>query len=89
MGKSKQRALNATIIATNLAEANQEVANLLFKAVHGGLKEGELEIGLLHAYHHLNFAWNIRRTSTANYMNLTEEQFKLWGKYPIEIEADE
>ena len=45
-----------------------------------------LQVGLLHAYHHLNFAWNIRNVPTEQYAKLTQKQFKRWGKYPSRIE---
>lgn len=84
----KRHPLNNKIIAGNLAEANEEIAKLIFKAVHGDLKEEELQIGLLHAYHHLNFAWNIRRTPIAEYAALSKKQFKRWGRYPADLELD-
>ena len=31
-----------------------------------------LQVGLLHAYHHLNFAWNIRNVPTEQYAKLTQ-----------------
>jgi len=71
VAKQRRRPLNNKIIAGNLAEANEEVVGLIFKAVHGGLKEEGLQIGLLHAYHHLNFAWNIRRARTGDYATLS------------------
>lgn len=58
----------------------------VFRAVHGGLREEHLQIGLLHAYHHLNFAWNVRRTPTAKYAALSKKQFEKWGRYPADIE---
>jgi hypothetical protein len=86
--RQRRKTLNNRIIAGNLAEANEEIAKLLFKAVHSGLNEGELQVGLLHAYHHLNFAWNIRRTSTSDYAKLTDKQFERWGTYPTDIALD-
>jgi len=86
VAKQRRRSLNNRIIAGNLAEANEEIAKLLFKAVHGGLKEEQLQMGLLHAYHHLNFAWNVRQIATADYANLSQKQFEAWGRYPADIE---
>ena len=86
VAKERRKPLNHRIIAGNLAEANEEIAKLLFKAVHGRLKEEELQIGLLHAYHHLNFAWNVRRTATGDYVKLSQKQFERWGRYPADIE---
>lgn len=82
----KPHPLTSRIILSNLAEANEEIAKLIFRTVHGGLREEHLQIGLLHAYHHLNFAWNVRRTPTAKYVALSKKQFEKWGRYPADIE---
>jgi hypothetical protein len=83
---AKRKRLNRQIIASNLAEAIEELAGLNFKAIHGGLTEVQLAIGLQHAHHHLNFAWNIRNVPTTQYANLTDRQFKRWGKYPADMD---
>lgn len=86
MGASPQRPLNTKLIAGNIAEANEELARLLHTILTGKLNEAELRVGLRHAYHHLNVAWNIKRVRTSEYANLTQEQFKKWGKYPSDID---
>jgi hypothetical protein len=48
--------------------------------------EEEFQIGLEHAYHHLNFAWNIRHISMEDYRNLSDKQFNEWSKFPVGIE---
>ena len=83
---TKRKRLNRKIIAGNLAEAIEELEELQNSASNGSLTEVELTVGLLHAYHHLNFAWNIRHVPTAQYAKLTQRQFDRWGKYPSEIE---
>jgi hypothetical protein len=82
----RRRPFNREIIKSNISEAIEELQKLERKAMDGELREEELQIGLLHAYHHINFAWNIRRISTSEYSHLTQEQFESWGKYPVEIE---
>lgn len=84
--KTHRKRLNRKIIASNLAEAGEEIQQLHGLAATGVLNEAELQVGLLHAYHHLNFAWNIRFVPTREYATLTERQFKRWGKYPAAIE---
>jgi hypothetical protein len=49
------------------------------------LAETKLQLGLIHAYHHVNFAWNIRRVSKSEYARLSQQQFEEWGKYPVEL----
>lgn len=82
---TRKRPFNHAVIHGNIAEAIEQLQKLERKAADGTLTEVELQIGLSHAYHHLNFAWNIRRVSTSEYAHLTQEQFEQWGKYPAEI----
>jgi hypothetical protein len=82
----QKRSLNFEIIESNLAEAAEQLEKLRTLASSGKLSEEELQIGLLHAYHHANFSWNISYVSTAKYASLTQRQFKRWGRYPAKIE---
>jgi len=82
---SRRRPFNRAIIRSDIASAIEELHKLEQKAASGALTEDELQVGLNHAYHHLNFAWNIRRISTSEYARLTQDQFEQWGKYPTEI----
>jgi hypothetical protein len=82
----KRKRLNLKIIRSNLAEAIEQLEELESKASKGDLDVIALKIGLNHAYHHLNFAWNIRRVPTRRYAKLTQREFDRWGKYPLEIE---
>lgn len=83
---AKRKRLNRRMIASNLAEAIEQLQRLHGAALTGDLKEEQLQIQLLHADHHLNFAWNIRFVPAKQYTSLTERQFKRWGKYPAGIE---
>ena len=60
----------------------EQLQKLERKAAEGELCEEELQVGLQHAYHHVNFAWNLRRISTSEYSNLTQSQFESWGRIP-------
>jgi hypothetical protein len=79
--------INFDIVGSNISEAAEELAKLQLRAADGTLTEEALQVGLLHAYHHLNFAWNIRHIATSEYASLTEQQFNTWGRYPTEIET--
>jgi hypothetical protein len=81
-----KRPLNLEIVRSNLAEAIEELQKLERSAAAGELHEGGLQVGLCHAYHHLNFAWNIRFVPTSQYAALTDSEFKRWGRYPTGIE---
>ena len=44
--------------------------------------EMTLYVSLDHAYHHLNWAWNIRRTPEERIWHFTQESARKWGKFP-------
>lgn len=78
--------LNWEIILSNIKEAREqleEIENLI--AQNKTMSEIELQIQLEHAYHHLNFAWNIRCKSSKNYAKLSDDEFNEWSKFPKEI----
>lgn len=66
------RGLNWTIILYDIREAREQLEQTE-KRVNDGenVSEIEFEIMLQHAYHHLNFAWNVRHVATSKYANLT------------------
>lgn len=69
----KKRPLNLETVRSNLAEAIEELQKLEHRAAAGHLHEEGLQVGLCHAYHHMNFAWNIRSVATREYANLSKE----------------
>jgi hypothetical protein len=83
---TKRKDLNLEIIGSNLSEAIEELHGLRDRASKGELTEADLQVGLAHAYHHLNFAWHIRHVSTAQYAKLTKAQFDRWGRYPSDLD---
>jgi hypothetical protein len=83
---TRRRPFNRRNISSNLEEAIDELQKLLGKANDGTLQEEEFQVGLLHAYHHLNFAWNTRRISKSEYSQQMRPRFEQWGKYPPDIE---
>ena len=83
----RRRPFNRKLIRSNIAEAIEELQKLERKATNGELLEEELQVGLQHAYHHLNFAWNVRRIPTSEYSRMSQTQLERWGAYPAaEIE---
>jgi len=79
--------LNWRIILSNLEEAREQLEDIERRTkLRPRVSEEELQVFLQHVYHHLNFAWNARRVATARYANLTDGEFRQWGKYPKEIE---
>ena len=44
--------------------------------------ENALHVSLAHAYHHLNFAWNVRRTPEERAWRCATQDFLRWGRFP-------
>lgn len=79
--------LNWTTILYNITEAREQLEQIEAKAKSEKKpSEGELQVMLEHAYHHLNFAWNIRHVSTKEYSKLSDDKFNEWSKFPKELE---
>ena len=77
------RRLNRWIIARNIREAREELQKLERQlSSRPPVGEIELQIGLEHAYHHLNVAWNARSASNTRYANLTNRDFNRWSRFP-------
>lgn len=75
------------IILYNIAEARQQLEQIEAQAKsEKKASEIELQIMLEHAYHHLNFAWNIRHVSAKRYAKLSDADFNEWSKFPKELE---
>ncbi|MBI5806029.1 hypothetical protein HZA73_08280 [candidate division TA06 bacterium] len=79
--------LNKPSVINHIAEAREEL-----QAIEGYLSsnkdysEIELQIGLEHAYHHLNFAWNTRRATDKKIKNMSDAEWNQYGKFPKDIE---
>ncbi len=81
------RKLNPNVILWNVSEAREELEKIEALIRGGGeLSEGELSVMFEHAYHHLNYAWNARRTPDSRHRKLKDEDFNEWGKFPTDIE---
>lgn len=71
------------LIRLNIAEAREQL-----KEIEESLKkdeeysEVELQHDLEHAYHHLNYAWNIRKLSDDEVSKMTEQNFASLSRYP-------
>ena len=75
------------IILSNIAEAREQLEQIEAQA-KGKKKPSEIELQIMleHAYHHLNFAWNIRHVSAKRYSELTDEEFNEWSKFPKDLD---
>ncbi len=88
--ENSEARINWEIVSSNLAEAKEELDELVAgKAPEGTTRDVWFQIALQHIYHHLNFAWNVRHESTEKYANLTDEDFERWGRFPEDLKFEE
>lgn len=82
--------MNWQIIKSNIKEAREELEKIE-KEINSSEPPEEIEFMLMleHAYHHLNFAWNIRNVATDKYATMIDEDFNRWGKFPTDIHLAE
>lgn len=73
---------NRELIAINLAEAREQLEAIEKSLSNPDYSEIELNIELTHAYHHLNFAWNIRNVDESELDLLSDDNYTKWSKYP-------
>lgn len=75
---------NRTHISRNLIEAKEQLEKTI-KALHEDeeFSEIELQLDLEHAYHHINFAWNIRDEDESKIVECSKKNFQKWSKFPI------
>ncbi|MFZ2631953.1 MAG: hypothetical protein WA081_00070 [Desulfosalsimonadaceae bacterium] len=79
--------MNYEIILSNIREAREEIEKLEAKIASTEKPDQvEFELSLRHAYHHLNFAWNVKNVRTEKYTNLTDENFRNWGMFPKDFD---
>ncbi len=87
--KRLRRSLNTLIVLSNIREAREELvrleARLGDKRIKVSEKEAELEVGLGHALHHLNAAWNVRRWTMARYRKLKARDFRWLSRWPEDL----
>ena len=79
--------VNWRMVLSNLSEAREELQQLESLASRPGARRSaiELEIGLGHAYHHLNAAWNGRRLSMARWRKMTSRDFRMISQRPRDV----
>jgi len=76
-------------IVSNIAEAREQLQEIESRIAAGDPPDDvEFQIMMQHAYHHLNFAWNMRNHPLERYAKLSDEDFNSWGRFPNDLEFD-
>jgi hypothetical protein len=73
---------NKEVILSNIVEAREELEKIEKELLEKSYDEAEFKIALGHAYHHLNYAWNVRKASEKELVEHSDVDFKKWSKYP-------
>jgi hypothetical protein len=74
------------VIASNIAEAREQLQEIEALISRGKPpNETEFQIMMQHAYHHLNFAWNMRNHPVERYAKLSKEDFDRWEAFPDDL----
>jgi hypothetical protein len=74
------------IIEGNLQKAREELERLGKLACDRNNRNEEiLRVGLEHALHHINFAWNSRRIPVARVYKCATRDFNAWSRHPADL----
>lgn len=74
---------NRDLIISNLEEAIEQLQETVAELSSDlEYEECQLRIDLEHAYHHLNYAWHIRKASESEAEECSRENYVKWSKYP-------
>lgn len=74
---------NKYLILENIQEAREQLEEIEKQLQDDSdYDDVELRIELEHAYHHLNFAWNIRNEDDKKIDKFSNEDFQKWSKFP-------
>lgn len=71
------------IVLHNIAEAREQLAEIEKSLRDPEYQEIELKLDLEHAYHHLNYAWNVRNETDAALDAHSSSDFTRWSRFPI------
>ena len=78
--------LNFDFIVNNLRDVREQIDELVKLAEAGDLDDVNFELKMEHAYHHLNFAWNIRHVPPDRASRCVAEDFNDWSMFPSDLE---
>jgi len=71
------------IILANIEEARGQLQSIENALMNPDYSEVEFKIELEHAYHHLNYAWNVRNESDNALDEHSQASYAKWSKFPV------
>lgn len=78
--------MNKNFILFNLQEAKEQLDSII-KDINEepSYDTGEYIVDITHLYHHINTAWNARKSSEEESNMCTDENFFIWRQFPEDI----
>ena len=74
---------NREIIIANIEESIEQLQEIVKEMSNNPeYSEVEFQIDIEHAYHHMNFSWNIRNEQFKDVTLCSDKNYKQWSKYP-------
>jgi hypothetical protein len=79
--------MNKDYVLLNLCEAIEEI-DLLIRKLQSEPEcgEPEFQVAMMHAYHHMNIAWNARNSTREQTFERTTAEFERWGLFPEDLQ---
>ena len=75
--------MNWRCVKHDLIEARDQINEIIAKLdAEDTSSEEYYLVSIQHAFHHLNIAWNARRSSLAKYQGMSTRDFNRWRKFP-------
>ena len=78
--------MNTDFLLFNLREAQEEIENTIRDLeTDSDYGESEFSVAMMHLYHHVNTAWNARKSTPEQSKSCTDEDFNRWSRYPTDL----
>ena len=71
------------IIIANIAEARGQLEAIEKSLQDPEYEDIEFKLDLEHAYHHLNYAWNVRNATDAELTEHSQTNYQKWSRFPV------
>ncbi len=82
--------MNRKWILFHLKEAHEELSRVIGELEsRNDYDGGEYFVAMMHAYHHLNTAWNSKDASDEEASTCSEENFSKWRQFPSDIDMSD
>jgi len=74
---------NQPEIRQSITEAREHLESIEKRLLDPDYSFGEFKVQMEHAFHDLNFAWNIHNATRAEIWECNKENYTKWSKFPV------